>query len=188
MIVNTASKCGNTITTKDLEATYKEYKDKGFVIVGFPANTCRLRSQELPKKLLLLSKKLRCYFFQWWIKSSKGDDMAFINFDSKSKNGLQDSKVEWNFQYLINEKGELEKWFRSNINYWSRSNWIGLRACNLMKISFFVEVLYKFSFFISTLIFTLFILNFFIWKSQLQQLHNSEYFVLFNLLSKPYVD
>jgi glutathione peroxidase len=28
----------------------------------------------------------------------------------KSKNGLQDSKVEWNFQkYLINENGELEK-------------------------------------------------------------------------------
>jgi len=28
----------------------------------------------------------------------------------KSKNGLQDSQVEWNFQkYLINENGELEK-------------------------------------------------------------------------------
>ncbi|MNY74937.1 putative glutathione peroxidase [compost metagenome] len=28
----------------------------------------------------------------------------------KSKNGLQDSEVEWNFQkYLINEKGELVK-------------------------------------------------------------------------------
>jgi glutathione peroxidase len=38
MIVNTASKCGNTPQYKGLEATYKEYKDKGFVIVGFPAN------------------------------------------------------------------------------------------------------------------------------------------------------
>jgi glutathione peroxidase len=31
------SKCGNTPQYKGLEATYK-YKDKGFVIVGFPAN------------------------------------------------------------------------------------------------------------------------------------------------------
>ena len=38
MIVNTASKCGLTPQYKDLEAIYKEYKDKGFVIVGFPAN------------------------------------------------------------------------------------------------------------------------------------------------------
>ena len=44
--------------------------------------------------------------------SVKGDDMAAIYqfLTQKSKNGLQDSKVEWNFQkYLINEKGELDK-------------------------------------------------------------------------------
>ncbi|MGQ3087309.1 glutathione peroxidase, partial [Flavobacterium sp.] len=38
MIVNTASKCGLTPQYKDLEALYKEYKDKGLVIIGFPAN------------------------------------------------------------------------------------------------------------------------------------------------------
>jgi glutathione peroxidase len=38
MIVNVASKCGFTPQYKQLEAVYKKYTDKGFVILGFPAN------------------------------------------------------------------------------------------------------------------------------------------------------
>ena len=44
--------------------------------------------------------------------SVKGGDICPVYqfLTQKSKNGLQDSEVEWNFQkYLINEKGELEK-------------------------------------------------------------------------------
>ena len=37
MIVNTASKCGNTPQYADLEKLYENYKDK-LVIIGFPAN------------------------------------------------------------------------------------------------------------------------------------------------------
>ena len=38
LIVNTASKCGNTPQYKDLESLYESYKDKNFTIIGFPAN------------------------------------------------------------------------------------------------------------------------------------------------------
>mgnify|MGYP002682903319 FL=1 len=38
MIVNVASKCGFTPQYKELEALYQKYKDRGFVILGFPAN------------------------------------------------------------------------------------------------------------------------------------------------------
>src|SRR3954463_11055286 len=38
LIVNVASMCGNTPQYRDIETLYKKYKDKGWVILGFPAN------------------------------------------------------------------------------------------------------------------------------------------------------
>ncbi len=38
LIVNVASKCGFTPQYKDLETLFRKYKDKGFVILGFPSN------------------------------------------------------------------------------------------------------------------------------------------------------
>src|SRR5262245_33856732 len=38
LVVNTASECGFTPQYAGLEKLYEEYKDKGFVILGFPSN------------------------------------------------------------------------------------------------------------------------------------------------------
>src|SRR5437667_5629231 len=38
LIVNVASRCGFTPQYEGLEATYKKYEGKGFVILGFPCN------------------------------------------------------------------------------------------------------------------------------------------------------
>jgi glutathione peroxidase len=113
MIVNTASKCGLTPQYKDLEAIYKEYKDKGFVIVGFPANNFASQEPGTNKEIETFCQQNYGVTFPMMDKVSvKGDDMCEVYkfLTQKSKNGLQDSEVEWNFQkYLIDEKGELVK-------------------------------------------------------------------------------
>jgi len=113
MIVNTASKCGNTPQYKDLEAIYKEYKGKGFVIVGFPANNFAGQEPGTNAEIASFCQLNYGVTFPMMDKVSvKGNDMCAVYqfLTQKSKNGLEDSEVGWNFQkYLLNEKGELEK-------------------------------------------------------------------------------
>ena len=113
LIVNTASKCGLTPQYKDLEAIYKKYKEKNFVIIGFPANNFASQEPGTSKEISEFCQLNYGVTFPMMEKVSvKGDAMCEVYqfLTQKSKNGLQDSEVEWNFQkYLINEKGELEK-------------------------------------------------------------------------------
>lgn len=113
MIVNTASECGLTPQYKDLQAIYEKYKDKNFVIVGFPANNFGSQEPGSNQEIATFCEKNYGVSFPMMSKISvKGSDMheVYQFLTQKSKNGLQDSSVEWNFQkYLINENGELEK-------------------------------------------------------------------------------
>ncbi len=113
MVVNTASKCGLTPQYKDLETLYKTYKDKGFVIVGFPANNFASQEPGTNEEIAQFCQLNYGVTFPMMAKVSvKGNDMCEVYqfLTQQSKNGLQDSEVEWNFQkYLLNENGELEK-------------------------------------------------------------------------------
>lgn len=113
LIVNTASECGLTPQYKDLEAIYGKYKDKNFVIVGFPANNFGAQEPGSNEQIATFCQKNYGVTFPMMGKISvKGNDKheLYKFLTEKSKNGLQDSEVEWNFQkYLINEQGELVK-------------------------------------------------------------------------------
>ena len=113
MIVNTASKCGNTPQYKELEALYKKYASKGLVIIGFPANNFGAQEPGTNKEIATFCQLNYGVTFPMMSKISvKGADMSPVYqfLTQKAKNGLKDSEVEWNFQkYLLNEKGELEK-------------------------------------------------------------------------------
>lgn len=113
LIVNTASECGLTPQYKDLEAIYGKYKDKNFVIVGFPANNFGAQEPGSNEQIATFCQKNYGVTFPMMEKISvKGNDKheLYKFLTEKSKNGLQDSEVEWNFQkYLINEQGKLVK-------------------------------------------------------------------------------
>ncbi|MFZ9657175.1 MAG: glutathione peroxidase [Crocinitomicaceae bacterium] len=111
MIVNTASKCGLTPQYEQLEALYDKYKNKNFIIVGFPANDFMSQEPGSDKEIAQFCQLNYGVSFPMMSKISvKGKDMhpVYHFLTEKAKNGLEDNKVEWNFQkYLIDEKGHL---------------------------------------------------------------------------------
>ena len=113
MIVNTASECGLTPQYEQLQTVYEKYKDQNFVIVGFPANNFGSQEPGSNAQIATFCQKNYGVSFPMMAKISvKGNDQhpVYQFLTQKSKNGLQDSEVQWNFQkYLINENGELAK-------------------------------------------------------------------------------
>ena len=130
LIVNTASKCGLTPQYKDLETIYNQYKDKNFVIIGFPANNFGAQEPGSNAEIGAFCKKNYGITFPMMEKISvKGSDMHVLYqfLTQKSKNGLKDSEVEWNFQkYLIDENGHLAEVMSPGVlpNDTSITNWI----------------------------------------------------------------
>ena len=113
MIVNTASKCGLTPQYKELEALYQQYKDRDFIIIGFPANNFLGQEPGSNEQIASFCSINYGVTFPMMSKISvKGKNMhpLYQFLTQKSKNGVEDSKVKWNFQkYLIGRDGKLEK-------------------------------------------------------------------------------
>jgi glutathione peroxidase len=112
LIVNTASKCGFTPQYKDLEALYTKMGGENFVIIGFPANNFANQEPGTAAEIKEFCTKNFGVTFPMMDKISvKGSDMSpvYLWLTSKSKNGVMDSEVKWNFQkYLVDEKGNLK--------------------------------------------------------------------------------
>lgn len=113
MIVNTASKCGLTPQYEQLEVLYQKYKNKNFMIVAFPSNDFMGQEPGSNEEIVAFCKKNYGVSFPLMSKVKvKGKDMCDIYsfLTSEAKNGLEDNKVQWNFQkYLLDENGFLVK-------------------------------------------------------------------------------
>jgi len=113
MIVNTASKCGLTPQYEQLEELYKKYKNQKFVIVGFPANDFMSQEPGTNAEIGEFCKKNYGVTFPIMDKvvvKGKNKCEVYKFLTEKSKNGVEDSSVKWNFQkYLLDENGFLIK-------------------------------------------------------------------------------
>jgi glutathione peroxidase len=111
LVVNVASKCGNTPQYAQLEELYQKYSDKNFVIIGFPANN--FMSQEPGTNAEIrefCTTKYHVTFPMMAKISVKGKDIDPLYgwLTSKDQNGVLDAPVKWNFQkFMIDEKGQV---------------------------------------------------------------------------------
>ena len=119
LFVNVASKCGFTPQYEDLQKLHELHSDQ-LVIIGVPCN--QFMNQEPGTDAEIISFCKKNYGVSFLITEKidvKGNNQHSLYswLTNKSKNGLIDSKVKWNFQkYLLNEEGELMEIFMSNVN------------------------------------------------------------------------
>lgn len=120
MVVNTASECGYTPQYVQLEELYEAYKDKGFVIIGFPCN--QFGGQEPGNEQEIESFCQKNYGVTFPLMSKvevkgTGQHPVYQWLTSKAKNGVMDSAVKWNFhKYLVDENGNLVMSLESGIS------------------------------------------------------------------------
>ena len=110
MIVNTASKCGNTPQYAELEQLYEKYHDK-LVVIGFPANNFKEQEPGTNAEIQEFCKKNYGVTFPMAEKVSvKGEDIApifqYLVEEAKTM-GIEDP-IKWNFtKFLLDEDGKL---------------------------------------------------------------------------------
>mgnify|MGYP000156093792 FL=1 len=112
MVVNTASFCGFTSQYEGLEKVYARYKDKGFVILGFPSNDFGQQEPGSNKEIAEFCKNTYDVKFPMFAKSSvSGKDANPLFKMLISKTG---TSPKWNFyKYLIDRNGNIVESYNS---------------------------------------------------------------------------
>lgn len=104
LFVNVASMCGNTPQYRDIEALYKKYKDKGLVVLGFPANNFMGQEPGSDKEIKEFCTREYAVTFPMFSKISvKGKNIAplYSYLTTKAENGVLDAEITWNFQKIL---------------------------------------------------------------------------------------
>jgi glutathione peroxidase len=107
MIVNVASKCGLTPQYDGLQALYSKYKDRGFEILGFPANNFLGQEPGTEKEIKEFCTLNYNVTFPLFAKISvKGADQhPFYTFlTNKQSNPGFDGDIGWNFEKFLTDR------------------------------------------------------------------------------------
>ncbi len=119
LIVNVASKCGNTPQYTALESLYKKYHGQ-LVIIGFPCNQFLGQESGTESEIAEFCGKNYGVTFPLASKIDvKGKDQhpVYTWLTSKELNGVDDDKVEWNFhKVLVSPEGKWLKAFSASMD------------------------------------------------------------------------
>lgn len=119
MVVNTASKCGYTPQYGELQKLYDAYSDKGFVILGFPANEFGGQEPGTDEEIAEFCQVNYGVKFQMFSKTVvKGNEIhPLFSYLTTTENGDFTGEINWNFEkFLIDKEGNLVRRFRSRTN------------------------------------------------------------------------
>ena len=118
LVVNVASKCGLTPQYEGLEALYREKKDAGFVILGFPSNDFMGQEPGTAAEIReFCTTKFDVTFPLFAKVPVKGDEKCNV-YRFLTAGGLEEPS--WNFtKYLVGRDGKV-------IARWSESDFLGV--------------------------------------------------------------
>ena len=106
LVVNTASKCGNTPQYEGLEKLYDEYGDRGLVVLGFPSNDFFGQEPGTEEEIQEFCRLTYGVKFPMFEKVTVKEGSAHPFFDSLA--AAAGTYPTWNFhKYLIGRDGQL---------------------------------------------------------------------------------
>ena len=116
LIVNTASRCGFTPQYEGLEKLYTTYKDRGFEILGFPANNFMGQEPGADEEIKkFCSLKYNVTFPMFSKISVKGKDIHPLYQYLTQESGVG-GDISWNFnKYLVSPEGKVLEHFGSRV-------------------------------------------------------------------------
>jgi glutathione peroxidase len=111
MLVNVASRCGFTPQYTALEKIYEAYKERGFVIVGIPANNFGSQEPGTNQEIKTFCQSKYSVTFPMMSKISvKGDDKdpLYHYLTDKTANPKTGGDIQWNFtKFLVGPDGQV---------------------------------------------------------------------------------
>ena len=106
LVVNTASKCGNTPQYEGLESLYEEYGDDGLVVLGFPSNDFMGQEPGTEAEIQEFCRLTYSIKFPMFEKTSVKQADAHPFFAELAE--ASGTYPTWNFhKYLIGRDGKL---------------------------------------------------------------------------------
>ena len=116
LIVNVASECGYTPQYKDLQDIYQKYKDKGFVILGFPSNDFGQQEPGTDPEIKQFCETKYNVTFDLFSKIEvKGNDQAPL-YKYLTTECEVPHEITWNFnKFLVDRTGKVVDYFPSKV-------------------------------------------------------------------------